>query len=103
MKKAIIISGLLLLSACTYKTGGNVPEDKKNPTLVEEMIVAGAFFDKSHIERRTHAQFSEDNCKSRGYSTYDGYAVSNWYTGGVMIGFLPITDSSKTIKIWCKK
>ena len=103
-KKALVLTSILAVSACTYDKGGKVPEDLKNPTLTENVVKAGAFFDNSRLEKRSNSQFAKEKCIENGYKNYEGYAVSNWYTGGFMLfGIVPMSDSEKTAKIWCTK
>ena len=100
MKKVIVMSFVMLLSACS-STAGLIPSGReKTPDVVSRYIEQGAFFDSSKKEKLDYADFSKKKCQDFGSKSYKAYKVSAFTSGIWMI--IPITDLSKEIKIWCQ-
>ena len=104
-KKALMLTSILALASCAkfYDRGGKTPEDLKNPTLSEQYVAMGAFFNNEKVEKRGYSQFAKEKCVENGFKGYEGYAISKGYTSGwILFCILPLSDGYKTAKLWCK-
>jgi hypothetical protein len=100
MKKIILASCIVLLSACS-STGGIIPQEReKTPDITSRYIEYGEFFNNARKEKLDYPDFANKKCKDQGNKGYKAYKVSAFMSGLWMV--VPFTDISRNVKIWCQ-